>query len=660
MSVDIEAVLALLPEMFPGVQEIPLKNIRPNPENPGPALSDQDIRDMADNLAERGLVNPIKVQPDRARPLAGDATLHSDNPRLRGDGRPWTVGDFNYSILAGERRYRAAALLKWETIRGFILNPTMGEAVEITHLDNDIRDRGWWATYQSLEQRVKANPELTQGQVALKLKMNRPRVNRALSLLPLLNPEARGLISTNCTNSNKGIRGISESVALRLADLGPSSTLKPGVRKEGDESQNLWPYPPIPTETQDLVRRTLEAAIDRGMTEAQVKALVDWIKAGNQPEDFNYQKKPVPANHSVFRPSPSSPEGVEGSSRPQGEKEGVSEASTQVTPSHHQTGKGISADSPMESAPGNRGPQHVASGHGLPPMNKGQERLLKFLLESVQWVIKAIGAVLKAIFWTPFKGAVKDLAKPAEDFMRFVWFWVIVLALLWAAYDRIFHPGDLTARFKSLMPAVSAKADTGGGASVSRSQTETHDLSVPISKSEIGTAVTQANPSLNKPSSPAKSANDGLSLQSLSNRRSPEVPEELNNRMKDDAEDDAELAKTFFEKSYHNEYEDWQYYFDRKLSEEYCKVFYQKYLTPEKQQDLKDEKIYMTFEPAKPPKLLKFDDFSDDFLVQGVLTTRSDLNYPKKLISRKKVGLIVETYHNSDGSEAVVKVTEVK
>lgn len=46
----------VMSEMFPGVQPIPLKNIHPNPENPGPALTDQAIQEQINNInvAERG------------------------------------------------------------------------------------------------------------------------------------------------------------------------------------------------------------------------------------------------------------------------------------------------------------------------------------------------------------------------------------------------------------------------------------------------------------------------------------------------------------------------------------------------------------------------------------------------------------------------------
>jgi ParB-like chromosome segregation protein Spo0J len=324
MAVQIQDILALLPELFSGVQSLPLKNVRPDPENPGPPLTDQAIQELADNIAARGLVNPIKVQGDKANLFAEGVQPHPDNPRLalagspmepaqpkngpqleasvQVDGRPWKVEDFNWVILGGERRYRAADRLHWTTIPGFILNPTEEEAVEINYLDNDVRDRGWWAGYQSIEKLIKANPTLTQRQVGTRLKMDSGRINRALSLLPLLNPDARGLIVANCNNSNKGIWGISESAVLRLADLGPESTLKPGVKKAGDDSRRLWPYPAIPAETQDRIRRTLAVAIDEQMTEAGVKGLVRWVQDGGDPEKYRAKEVPVPNQDAASNP----------------------------------------------------------------------------------------------------------------------------------------------------------------------------------------------------------------------------------------------------------------------------------------------------------------------------------------------------------------------
>jgi hypothetical protein len=213
-----------------------------------------------------------------------------------------------------------------------------------------------------------------------------------------------------------------------------------------------------------------------------------------------------------------------------------------------------------------------------------------------------------------------------------------------------------------------------------RPHAEGNDLSVSISKQDIGTSgpkadtgegatqqvvtpVSQSNPSLNnsqvgtKPSGPA---NDGLSLQSLNKRTSPEIPDELLDRMSTDAHHDTDLAKRFFALSYKDDFDDWSDYFHQRLDQDYSKAFFAKYLSQDRQDEIKEKKLYMTFEPSDDPKLLKFDDFSDDFLVQGVLTTRSDLTYSRKLLSQKNVGLIVQVWHNTDGSEVLEKVTEVR
>ena len=195
MSVNIKDVLALLIKKYPGIQMVPMKNIRPNPDNPGPPATDEQIRELSDDIDRRGLLNHIKLWPDPADPLVEGVTLHPDDPNLRGDGIPWTLADFYWSILGGNRRFRACDRLKWTEIPATILNPTPGEAVEINQLDNDVLAKGWWASYQNIENRIKADPNLSQRQVAVRLNLYVKKVNRAVRIIPLLNKEARALLT---------------------------------------------------------------------------------------------------------------------------------------------------------------------------------------------------------------------------------------------------------------------------------------------------------------------------------------------------------------------------------------------------------------------------------------------------------------------------------
>ena len=78
----------------------------------------------------------------------------------------------------------------------------------------------------------------------------------------------RGVIGGDAANSNQGKKGISELASFQLAGLGPGPFYKPGVKK-ADDTQALYPNPPVPPETQDLVCRVFKVAIGPQMTESR-------------------------------------------------------------------------------------------------------------------------------------------------------------------------------------------------------------------------------------------------------------------------------------------------------------------------------------------------------------------------------------------------------
>ena len=77
-------------------QHIPISQITPNPNQPRKHFDKAKLRQLADTIAARGLIQPITVRPLGGRPM-------------------------RYMIVAGERRWRAHKLLekegKAETIR---------------------------------------------------------------------------------------------------------------------------------------------------------------------------------------------------------------------------------------------------------------------------------------------------------------------------------------------------------------------------------------------------------------------------------------------------------------------------------------------------------------------------------------------------------------
>src|SRR5262245_12534076 len=69
------------PQPRSGVRELEIARIRPNPDQPRTHFDEDALKELAESIAERGVLQPILVRPD---------------------------GPEHYMIIAGERRWRAA------------------------------------------------------------------------------------------------------------------------------------------------------------------------------------------------------------------------------------------------------------------------------------------------------------------------------------------------------------------------------------------------------------------------------------------------------------------------------------------------------------------------------------------------------------------------
>ena len=72
-----------------GARELPIEKLQPNPDQPRAQFSEESLRELANTIEQVGLIQPILVRPIEAN---------------------------NYQIVAGERRWRAAALCKLATV----------------------------------------------------------------------------------------------------------------------------------------------------------------------------------------------------------------------------------------------------------------------------------------------------------------------------------------------------------------------------------------------------------------------------------------------------------------------------------------------------------------------------------------------------------------
>ena len=96
-----------------GVREIEIGRIRPNPEQPRVQFTEEAIDELADSIAERGVLQPILLRPH---------------------------GDGGFEIVAGERRWRAAQRARLHTIPAIVREIDDSTAAEIALIENIQRE----------------------------------------------------------------------------------------------------------------------------------------------------------------------------------------------------------------------------------------------------------------------------------------------------------------------------------------------------------------------------------------------------------------------------------------------------------------------------------------------------------------------------------------
>jgi ParB family chromosome partitioning protein len=99
-------------EEAPGLREIAVELIRPNPKQPRTDFEPEALTALAESIQARGVLQPIVV-----RPLPGGS----------------------YELVAGERRLRAAKLAELQTIPAVVRETDEGERLELALIENMAR-----------------------------------------------------------------------------------------------------------------------------------------------------------------------------------------------------------------------------------------------------------------------------------------------------------------------------------------------------------------------------------------------------------------------------------------------------------------------------------------------------------------------------------------
>ncbi|MDH5101008.1 nucleoid occlusion protein [Lactobacillus kefiranofaciens] len=153
------------------IQDLELDKIVPNRYQPRREFSDNSIKELAKTLDQDGLLQPIVVRED---------------------------GD-QYEIIAGERRYRAAKSLGWDTIPAIVKNMDDDQAASLALIENlqreDLNPIDEAKAYTNL---MKLN-DLTQTALAKDMGKSQSYVANKLRLLKLGDDLQEALIAGKIT-----------------------------------------------------------------------------------------------------------------------------------------------------------------------------------------------------------------------------------------------------------------------------------------------------------------------------------------------------------------------------------------------------------------------------------------------------------------------------
>lgn len=155
---------ALIPSGFPSQTEgstafVPIEQIIPNPRQPRHSLDENNLRELADSIREHGILQPLIVTYDQQ--------------------------GSQYTLIAGERRWRAAKLAGLETVPVFVRQVTEQQLLELALIENlqrsDLLPLETAEAYRNLHEDF----GLTHEEIAARVGKSRVAVTNTIRLLNL-------------------------------------------------------------------------------------------------------------------------------------------------------------------------------------------------------------------------------------------------------------------------------------------------------------------------------------------------------------------------------------------------------------------------------------------------------------------------------------------
>jgi ParB family chromosome partitioning protein len=140
------------------ISEIPLEKIYPNPDQPRRSFDEEALNELAQSIAEHGVISPITLRKD---------------------------ADKRYMIIAGERRFRAAKIAGLPSIPAYIRTAKDEQVMEWALIENIQREDLDAIEIALAYQRLMDEYNLTQERMSERVGKKRTTVANYLRLLKL-------------------------------------------------------------------------------------------------------------------------------------------------------------------------------------------------------------------------------------------------------------------------------------------------------------------------------------------------------------------------------------------------------------------------------------------------------------------------------------------
>ena len=249
------------------IQDIELDKIVPNRYQPRREFSDDSIKELAETLDKDGLLQPIVVRED---------------------------GEDHYEIIAGERRYRAAKSLGWETIPAIVKNMDDDQAAPLALIENlqreDLNPIDEAKAYTNL---MKLN-DLTQTALAKDMGKSQSYVANKLRLLKLDDDVQKALIEGKITaRHGRALLNLSEDdqerVLKEIEEKGLNVKQTEEIAKDVDAYFNPKPKETKRERVVKRIPKDLKVQINtikKAVKLAKDSGIVVKVKEDKNPDDY--------------------------------------------------------------------------------------------------------------------------------------------------------------------------------------------------------------------------------------------------------------------------------------------------------------------------------------------------------------------------------------